>query len=161
MDVCPDYEDLFKILNKHGIKYLLIGAHAVIYYTLPRYTKNIDVCISPDLNDPEKIWTALKDFGAPLHGVTPADFKNKKLILQIGLPPVRIDILTRVAGFSFKDAWKNKIKTRYGKTPIYILSLKDLIKSKKKLAGFRINLIWRSWKERCESASKGAFHWIL
>lgn len=134
MDVSPDYEDLFKILNTHGIKYLVVGAHAVIHYTEPRYTKDIDVWIIPEMNSPHKIFSALKDFGAPLIDMIPKDFENKSMILQIGVAPIRIDILLHVPGVTFQTAWKNRKKTKYGKTPIHILSLEDVTKTKKKAA---------------------------
>lgn len=113
MDVCRDYEDLFKIFNSHGVKYLLVGGQAVIYYTEPRYTKDIDVWVIPEMNDPKSVFAALHEFGAPLQDISAEDFKNKKLILQIGVAPVRIDILLNVEGVSFAKAWKNRKKTRY------------------------------------------------
>lgn len=140
MDVCPDYEDLFKKLNAHKIKYLVFGAHAVVYYTEPRYTKDIDVCISANMNNVQKIWDALKDFGAPLKSLKSEDFLNEKLIYQIGVAPIRIDIMGRILGLDFKTAWKNKKRVQYGKTPIYILGLGDLVKSKKK-SGRRQDLL--------------------
>lgn len=134
MDICPDYEDLFKTLNTHGIKYLVVGAHAVIHYTEPRYTKDVDVWVIPEMNHSHKVFSALKDFGAPLKDITLEDFQNKSMILQIGVAPVRIDILLDVPGVSFQKAWENRKKTKYGGTPIHILSLEDLMKTKKKAA---------------------------
>lgn len=134
MNVHSDYEDLFKILNAYRIKYLVVGAYAVMYYAQPRYTKDIDVWIVPQLNDTQRIHDALKAFGAPLTGITPEDFADRQMILQIGIAPVRIDIMTDVSGISFKDAWKNRKKARYGRTRIYLLSREDLIAAKKKAA---------------------------
>lgn len=133
MYLSSDYEDLFKILNGYRIKYLVVGAYAVIYYTEPRYTKDLDIWVFPDLNDSQKTFDALKEFGAPLVGVTPEDFKNKKLIYQIGVAPVRIDIKMDVEGLNFKRAWENRKKILFGKTSVYIVSRKDLIQAKKKM----------------------------
>lgn len=130
--VSQDYEDLFKVLNAHKIKYLVVGAHAVIFYTEPRFTKDMDIWIPGELNDSKEIYQALKSFGAPLKGISPADFKNKDMILQIGVAPVRIDILTHLEGIEASAAWKNKKKSRYGKTPICILGSSELIEAKKK-----------------------------
>lgn len=132
MDVHLDYEDLFKTLNANQIKYLVIGAYAVMYYTKPRFTKDIDIWIIPEMNDTVKIFQALKSFGAPLKGIRKEDFNDHQMILQIGTAPVRIDILLDVPGISFKDSWKNKKKIKYGKTSVYILGKNDLIASKKK-----------------------------
>lgn len=131
MDVCPDYEDLFKSLNEHKIKYLVVGAQAVIFYTEPRYTKDMDIWIPHDLNDPKMVYKALKNFGAPLTDVTPKDFLNKKFILQIGVAPVRIDILISLKGAQGQRAWQNRRRTCYGKTPIFILGIVDLYRVKR------------------------------
>ena len=133
MHQSSDYEDLFKVLNGHKVKYLIVGAYAVIYYTEPRYTKDLDVWVFPDLNDHQKIYAALKKFGAPLQDITPEDFQNKKMIYQIGVAPVRIDIKMGVEGLDFKKAWKNRKKIVYGKTPVCVVGFKDLIQAKKKM----------------------------
>lgn len=131
MDVCRDYEDLFKVLNTYRIKYLLVGGQAVIFYSRPRYTKDMDVWIPSDLNKPQTVYAALKEFGAPMTDITLQDFEDPKMILQIGVPPVRIDIMMSVPGLSSKVAWENKEKTFYGKTPIYLVGFNELIKEKK------------------------------
>ena len=132
MNVISDYEDLFKVLNAFRIKYLLVGAYAVMYYTRPRYTKDIDIWIIPELNDVYKIHQALKEFGAPLKGIKAKDFTDTKMIYQIGVAPVRIDILFSLPGVSFKSAWKNKKRICYGKTSVFLLGQSDLIAAKKK-----------------------------
>lgn len=132
--VSRDYENPFRVLNAHKIKYLVVGAHAVIYYTKPRFTKDIDIWIPPDLNDPKMVYVALKKFGAPLKGISPSDFRDKELIYQIGVAPVRIDILMNIQGVSSREAWKKRKKSRYGKTAISILAADDLVRSKEKAA---------------------------
>lgn len=131
MDISPDFEELFKILNAYGIKYLLVGGHAVIFYSVPRFTKDIDVWISPDLNDPQTIYKALIEFGAPLKNIKPEAFADKKNIYQIGVHPVRIDILMDVQGISAKDAWNSRTKTKFGRTALSVIGIKDLIRAKK------------------------------
>ncbi len=129
--VSQDYEDLFSTLNACKIKYLVVGAHAVMFYTEPRFTKDLDVWIPAALNDPARVYEALKTYGAPLTKVTPDDFRDPKMILQIGVAPVRVDILTALIGVSVEAAWKRRKRSRYGKTLINILGLAELIKAKK------------------------------
>lgn len=128
--VSKDYEDLFKILNASKIKYLVVGAHAVMFYSEPRFTKDMDVLIPASLNDPKRVYQALTHF-TPLKGLKPKDFQDPNLILQIGLAPVRVDILNSLLDVSADEAWKHRRRSRYGKTPIPILGLKELIKTKK------------------------------
>lgn len=132
MDTSPDYEDLFKILNAYRIRYLMIGGQAVIFYSEPRFTKDMDVWIPIELNKPETIYQALREFGAPLTRLTPEDFKDKKMILQIGVAPVRIDIMMGLPGIRAEQAWKTRRKGRYGRTSVNILNLPELIQSKRK-----------------------------
>lgn len=102
------------------------------YYTKPRFTKDIDIWIPPELNDPTKVYSALKSYGAPLKGVSPKDFSDRKLIYQIGVAPVRVDIMMGIESIAAMTAWQKRVKSRYGKTSISILSKEDLIKAKKK-----------------------------
>jgi len=128
--VSEDYEDLFKILNTYKIKYLVVGAHAVMFYSEPRFTKDMDVWIPGSLNDPKRVHKALNTF-VPLKGLKPSDFQDPKLILQIGVAPVRVDILGSVSGVSAEEAWRHRRRNRYGRTSIHILGLKELIRTKK------------------------------
>lgn len=130
MDVCPDYEDLFKIFNAHKVRYLVVGAHAVIFYTEPRYTKDIDVWVIPELNDPHEVYAAMREFGTPHPDLRPEDFTNRKLIVQIGLSPVRIDILMNISGVAFEAAWRNRRRTVYGRTPINVIGREELLQAK-------------------------------
>lgn len=132
MLVSPDYEELFKVLNAHRVKYLVAGAHAVTYYSEPRFTKDLDIWIPPDLNDPKKVFRALKEFGAPLRGIAMEDFMNKAIILQIGIAPVRVDIMMDIPGAAPETAWKSRTRSHYGETPINILGIRDLIKAKRR-----------------------------
>ena len=131
--VSQDYEDLFKVLNAYRIKYLVVGAHAVVFYTKPRFTKDLDVWIPPELNDPKRVYAALKEYGTPLRDVSVKDFADKQMFYQIGVAPVRIDILMSVPGVSARNAWKNRQKSRYGKANVFILSKEELISAKKEI----------------------------
>ncbi len=132
MDISSDYKDLFKTLNRHKVKYLVIGAYAVTFYTEPRYTKDLDIWASNDRANAKRLYKALVDFGAPLKGVSERDFANKKMIYQIGVAPVRIDILMDASGIKFENAWKNRKNSKYGGISINIMGVKELIYSKKK-----------------------------
>ena len=134
MAISSDYEDLFSVFNKYKVRYLLVGAYAVIYYTEPRFTKDIDIWIKPDLKNANNLYRALKTFGAPLKDISIEDFTNKRLIYQIGLPPVRVDIIMALGGLNFNSAWRGRKRSKYGTVPINILGLKELIKSKKRMA---------------------------
>ena len=132
MGINYDFKDLFKTLNTFKVKFLIVGAYAVTYYREPRFTKDVDILVEPSRENAERVYRALVKFGAPLKGVTKKDFSNPKIIYQIGIEPNRIDIMMGIKGVRFSTAWKNRVKSTYGKEKVYILGLNDLIRTKKK-----------------------------
>jgi len=134
MPANPDFSDLFSIFNEESVEYLVAGAHAVIYFSEPRYTKDLDIWVNPTPENAARVWRALTRFGAPLSGVTPSDFHDPELIYQIGVEPNRIDILMGVLGVGFADAWQDREESRYGGVPIHIMG-KDALVASKEAAG--------------------------
>lgn len=131
MGVNPDYRDLFSELYAAEARFLVIGAHAVTFYSTPRYTKDLDLWIGPDRDNARRVFAALARFGAPLEQVTVGDLSTPDTIFQIGVEPNRIDLLTSVDGVEFESAWKRRVQTTYGEIPIAVLSREDLITSKR------------------------------
>ena len=131
MPINPDYRDLFKAFNDETVKYLVVGAHAVIFYAEPRYTRDLDVLVEPSFDNAKRVWRALEAFGAPLENVSRKDFTNPEMIYQIGIEPNRIDIVMGIAGVDFAAAWANKTVSTYGKVPINIIGKQDLIQAKR------------------------------
>lgn len=131
MKVEKDYEELLKLFNRHKVRYCVIGAFAVAFHSKPRYTKDIDLLVEPSSRNSLKIMNALDEFGFGKIGLTPADFSKEGQIIQLGTEPVRIDIVTSIEGFSFKDVWKSRRLGAYGTARISIIGMKELIKNKK------------------------------
>ena len=127
-----DYKDLLKLLNKHRVRYLIVGAYAVIYYTEPRYSKDIDIWIEPEKENAKKVFAALKEFGAPLQGISAEDFTKKTHVYQIGVAPVRVDIIMGVGGLEFTTAWKYKVKAGLENIKVNIIGEEQLIQTKEK-----------------------------
>ena len=130
MPVNQDYKDLFKILNEEKVEYLIVGAHAVILYVEPRYTRDIDLWVNPTKENVDSLWNALVKFGAPLIDITKEEFENPNLIYQIGIEPNRIDIIMGMDKVSFAEAYNQKKGSFYDGIPINIISISDLIKTK-------------------------------
>lgn len=131
MSVNSDFKELLNIFNDYQVKYLVIGGYAVIQYTEPRYTKDLDVWVSTERVNAEAVFKALAEFGAPLAGMTIDDFAHEGFFYQMGMPPVRIDILMSVTGLKFDDAWKNRFESDFEGLPASFVSKQDLITIKR------------------------------
>jgi len=130
MKIEKDYEELFALLNKHKVKYCVIGAYAVAFYAKPRYTKDIDIFIEPSVENSEKIINALNDFSFKSLKLSKEDFRTEGKIIQLGFEPLRIDILTSIEGCRFEQVWKNKVVATYGTERVFFIGLDDLIRNK-------------------------------
>ena len=126
----PDFRELLKIFEKHKIRYLIVGGYAVMKYSEPRFTKDLDVLISTDQDNANAVYSALKEFGAPLENLTADDFTHEDYFYQMGRPPLRIDIMMSIPGIGFDDAWENREVVELDDLKIFFISRSDLIRSK-------------------------------
>jgi hypothetical protein len=129
MDAISDFEDLLSLLHKHDVRYLVIGGLAFIYHARPRYTKAMDLWIDPSPPNVRRANAALAEFGSPflLAVDDPAE------VLQIGLPPNRIDLLRAIEGPLFGSAWRRRIVGRYGRAAANWIDLESLIQVKSRI----------------------------
>jgi len=114
---------------------LIVGGFAVMKYGEPRYTKDLDVWVYNSPQNSLRVVGALKKFGAPLDhdGITSETFAEKQVVYQIGIAPVRIDILTEITGVEFTDAWTKRVGSTFFGVPVHFISLDDLIANKQAL----------------------------
>lgn len=125
-----DFKDLLRLLNANAVEYLLIGGHAFGVHAEPRTTKDLDIFIGSDPKNALAVFRALARFGAPLAGMTEADFVDGTTF-QLGQPPDRIDILQKIDGVTFEEAWQNRVEgTVDGEIPAHVISRDDLIRNK-------------------------------
>jgi hypothetical protein len=107
-----DFLDLLAAFLDAGVRFLVVGAHAMAVHGVPRATGDLDVWIAPDPGNADRAFSALVAFGAPLSamGISRADLGRPDQVVQVGLPPRRIDILTSISGVGFEDAWPDHVR---------------------------------------------------
>jgi hypothetical protein len=126
----PDFKDLLSILEKRRVRYLVVGGYAVMKYTEPRFTKDLDLWISTDEENSKAVFSALKEFGAPLKGLTPHYFAARGYSYQMGNPPFRLDIMMSIPGVEFETAWEHREEVLLEGLAVPFISRADLIKAK-------------------------------
>lgn len=131
MFVNSDFTDLLRLFNENRVRYLVIGGYAIILYAEPRFTKDLGLWISTDTNNATAIYKALNDFGAPLAGLTEADFSEEGYYYQMGVPPMRVDIFMGIPGGDFEQAWRNRNEADFVGLIVPFISKQDLIAAKK------------------------------
>ncbi|MFH0796016.1 MAG: hypothetical protein V2A65_03050 [Candidatus Omnitrophota bacterium] len=133
MEVQPDFRDLLALFNKHQVEYIIVGGYALAFHGAPRYTGDIaiDIFIRPDPLNASRIMAALDEFGFASVGLTPADFEKQNTVVQLGVPPVRIDIITALTGVSWEEAFAKRATGQYGDLSVYYVGLEQFISNKK------------------------------
>ncbi len=130
MSVNRDFQDLFSALNTEGAEFLVVGAYALAVHGAPRFTKDLDLWVNATPDNAQRVWAALQAFGAPLSAISPEDLAEPNIVLQLGVAPSRIDLLTSIDGVEFLAAWEHRITSRYGDQPVWILGRTELVQNK-------------------------------
>lgn len=129
MDAIRDFEDMLELLDRHQVRYLIVGGLAFIYHAKPRYTKDMDLWLDPEPENVARANIALAEFGSP--GLL--DPGDPDEILQIGTAPNRIDFIRDPGPVSFSEAWSRRISSRYGRVPAQWIDLDTLIAIKSQI----------------------------
>ena len=126
-----DYRDMLQCLADEKVRFLLVGAYALAAHGYPRATMDIDIWVMPSPENAAAVLRALRRFGAPRHGVTAADLQRHDTVLQIGVAPRRIDIITGASGLEFQEAFAHSVTSVVEGIRINIPSIDDLIRNKR------------------------------
>ena len=131
MEAHPDFKDLLALLNEHKVEYIIVGAYALAFHGAPRFTGDIDIYVNPTKDNANRIVSALAAFGFGTLGLTSEDFQKPDQVVQLGVPPVRIDLITSLTGVSWDQASAGKISGNYGDIPVSFLGRAQYIANKK------------------------------
>jgi hypothetical protein len=126
----PDFKDMLSCLKDTEVEFIIVGAYALAAHGLPRATGDIDIWVRNSSDNAQKIMNALTKFGAPLTNLSEADFTSPDVVVQLGVEPCRIDLLTSISGVEFDAAWQNKVTIALEDVEIYVLSKADLLRNK-------------------------------
>lgn len=127
----PDFSDFLKLLNEHEVQYLLIGGYAVNFHGYVRATADMDVWINRSLSNAKKIVNTLRQFGFDVESLSPELFLNKDKVIRMGVPPIRIELLTSISGVVFNECYEDRIKKKWEGITVNIINLKHLKQNKR------------------------------
>ena len=131
MEAQKDFKELLELFNQHKVEYMIVGAYALAYHGVPRFTGDIDIFVNPSPGNAKNILSALADFGFDSLNLTIDDFKIPNSVVQLGVPPVRIDIITSITSVTWEEADAGKSEGTYGDVPVYFLGREQYIANKR------------------------------
>ena len=126
-----DFKEFIESLNKHKVRYLVVGGYAVAFHGYPRYTKDLDIWIELSPDNAENALKALEEFGFESAGLKKEDFLEKNQVIQLGYPPNRIDLLTTLKEINFRDCYKKRVEIRIQGVKVNFIDLENLKQNKR------------------------------
>ena len=131
MQLSKDFKEFLQLLNMSLVRYIVVGGYAVASYTVPRYTKDLDVWVEASVDNAGNVMRALDAFGFASLGLTIDDFAVPDQVVQLGYEPNRIDILTSVSGVRFEDAYPHRVVTNIDGVDVPIIDRRSLVANKR------------------------------
>ncbi len=131
MEAQQDFKELLALLNAHNVEYVIVGAYALSYYGAPRYTGDLDILIRSEADNARRILDALSEFGFGNLGLTATDFTVPDQVIQLGYPPVRVDLLTSITGVSWEEVADNRETGIYGDVEVFYIGRSQLVTNKR------------------------------
>ena len=131
MEIQKDFRELLELFNAHKVEYIVVGGYAMAFHGAPRFTGDIDLLVKPDSKNARRILAALNDFGFGSLNLSESDFTHHGSVVQLGVPPVRIDIITSLSGVDWEKAQAGKAAGDYGGVATSFLGKKEFILNKK------------------------------
>jgi hypothetical protein len=131
MEVQPDFRELLALFNANQVEYMVIGGYALAFHGAPRFTGDLDLFVKPDPDNAQRIVEALAQFGFKSVELSAEDFQTPDQVVQLGVHPVRVDILTAITGVSWAEAVDGRVEGKYGDIPVYYIGRKEFAANKR------------------------------
>lgn len=131
MGIQKDFRNLLALFNVHKVEYLIVGGYALAFHGAPRFTGDIDIFVEPGAHNAEHILKALIEFGFGSLNLTVEDFSLPDKVVQLGVPPVRVDLVTAITGVSWKEAFDGRTPGIYGNIPVYFIGRNEFVANKR------------------------------
>ena len=131
METQPDFRELLALFDAHHVEYMIVGGYALAFHGAPRFTGDLDILVKPDPDNAQRILAALEAFGFVSSGLTARDFVRPDQVVQLGVPPVRIDLITSLTGVSWDEAFAGRIAGLYGDFPAFYIGREQFIANKR------------------------------
>ena len=131
MEAQSDFKELLALFNAHRVGYMIVGAYALAFHDAPRYTGDLDLLVKADLENAQKILKVLREFGIGSINLSVEDFTTKERVVQLGVPPVRVVLITSITGVEWEEAVSHRVPGAFGEVPTFFIGKDYFVRNKK------------------------------
>ncbi|MBI4660242.1 MAG: nucleotidyltransferase [Verrucomicrobia bacterium] len=126
-----DLQEFIRLLDAEKVEYIIVGAWAVAFHSRPRYTGDLDIFLRRDRVNADRMMRVIEEFGFGATGITTEDFLKEQYVIQLGVEPNRIDLLTGISGVEFEEAWNRRVRGTLGNMEVHFIDRELLIQNKR------------------------------
>lgn len=131
MELAPDFDECIGFLTAHGVEFVVVGAYALAFHGAPRFTGDLDILIRPTLDNAARLLAALEAFGFPVMDLSPEAISDHRRMLQMGVPPVQIHVLSAISGVAWDEAWSGCVEGPLGSHKVHFLGRETFLRNKR------------------------------
>ena len=131
MDLAPDFDEFIGSLTAHGVEFVVVGAYALAFHGAPRFTGDLDLLVRPTLDNATRLIAALEAFGFPVGDLTPETIVDRRRMIEMGVPPVQIHVLSAISGVEWDEAWSDRIAGPLGSHSVQFLGRETFLRNKR------------------------------
>jgi len=131
MELAPDFDEFIGSLIAHGVEFLVVGAYALAFHGAPRFTGDLDILVRPAIDNAARLLTTLEAFGFPVTELSPEAISDHRRMLQMGVPPVQIHVMSAISGVQWDEAWSDRVEGSLGSNRVQFLGRETFLRNKR------------------------------
>jgi hypothetical protein len=131
MDLAPDFDEFIGYLTARGVEFVVVGAYALAFHGAPRFTGDLDILVRPTVENATQLLAAIEAFGFPVQELRPETIVDPRRMVQLGIPPVQIHVMSAISGVEWDDAWSDRIEGPLGGRRVYYLGRQTFLRNKR------------------------------
>jgi hypothetical protein len=131
MDLAPDFDEFIGFLTVHGVEFVVVGAYALAFHGAPRFTGDLDILVRPTLDNANRLLAAIEAFGFPVRDLRPDALVDRRRMLQMGVPPVQIHVMSAISGVAWDEAWSGRMEGALGRHSVQFLGREAFLRNKR------------------------------
>lgn len=131
MSLAPDFDEFCALLTAHGVEFVVVGAHALAFHGAPRFTGDLDIFIKPTEENGRRLLTAIAAFGFPTAPISPADIAEGGKVIEMGVPPVQIHVMSHIDGVTWEEVWNGREPGLLGHRTVSFIGREEFLRNKR------------------------------
>ena len=131
MELAPDFDEFIGFLTAHGVEFVVVGAYALAFHGAPRFTGDLDILVRPTLDNGARLLAALDAFGFPITNLNPEAISDRRRMLQMGVPPVQIHVMSAISGVEWDEAWSDRVEGSLGSHSVHFMGRETFLRNKR------------------------------